>query len=321
MNLLVQFGIGLLTQAVAAQQTRQFQNQMAQNTQQFTAQYEPQFDAQQKELAAYTYGSRYQLDDEAPPFPEEAANRLAMMQTNNSQQMESLSNAFLDKYAAMKDETLADNHLDTGDGPDGQPQVALNQQGQPTLSPGKETPQQATARQTYEDSTKSQLADKHGEQNKQFVQDQKEKVMTFLDQNKTDLNNPAVQSQLHQLLTDTHKKALKLTADQERETLKADAYTPEMAAAVDQHCNARQQMQEEHSQMEENSDEATQLYNHQQDLAELLRQRKDEANQAAQEEMFLKGPPSFAADQKTDVGKVLPPYLADALNGLGIYEI
>ncbi len=176
-----------------------------------------------------------------------------------------------------------------------------------------------------EDDKKTTLTAKHSDQTQQFMADEKSNIQQFVAQNKPDLANPAVQQQLHNMLMESQKRALNLTTEQEREMLKHDAYTPEMETNVDNYIDNKSRLRDEQARKEEDSEDAAALYQHQQDLAMVLQQKKDELNESAMQSSFLKGPPRFGGNGNgsgtVDVANVLPPYLSQALYGMGIYQV
>lgn len=271
-----------------------------------------------------TKGMLSQLGLNAPPFPDKAAQGLAQMQQNNYQARQEFMGNADKEMQEMKDNFFSFNHLETEENPEtGEHQVALSDDGKPQVADGGETPDQKTARTTYEDSKNDQLADSHQQQQDQFNQQERDNIQQFLQNNKPDLGNPAVQAELQRTLLQSQKKALNLSRDQQGELIKANLYTPEQNELADAQLGQLRQMEDEHAQMEDNSPEAGELYQHQQDLADLLRQKRDEAQQASLEEAFLKGPPRFSAssDKEIDVAEVLPPYLSHALYNMGIYSV
>ncbi len=272
-------------------------------------------------------GAGFQSNLDAPPFPNEAANNLLTMQQQNASVRSGFMNQTQQELSDMKQQFFSENHLETTQAqtPDGQTQdqVALNEQGQPQVASGAETPQQSVARQNFESNTRSQLADKHDQQTQKFVEQQKQDFTQFLQANKPELGNPAVQAELQKMLILSHKKALGLRNRQQEEGLKCDLYSPEQVAVADDKLGQLRGMEDQHAQMEDESPEAGELYQHQQDLAELLRQKRDEAQRTKLEEAFLNGPPRFSSEgsQSVDVATVLPPYLSNALYNMGIYSV
>lgn len=265
---------------------------------------------------------------EAPPFPDEAAQKLSQMQQDNASERTSFMDQTKDTLQDMKDGFFAFNHLETKEEatPEGEvkQQVALDDQGKPQVKPGPETAEQKTVREEFETTKKEALEDKHETQRDTLVKEERENTQTFLQNNKPDLGNPAVQAELQKMIMLSHKKALNLTRQQQEETLKADLYAPEQLEVADAKLDDLRGMEERHAKMEDDSPEAQELFNHQQDLAELLRQKRDEAQRTKLEEAFLKGPPRFsplANTKEVDVADVLPPYLSNALYNMGIYSV
>lgn len=341
MNFLVQFGVGLIFNAISSAQAAGQQREMQEQMDEANAQSQAEMQEMNETLASQMYPGgdpfappgaeqpQLALMNQAPPFPEQAAQNLQQMQAQHSEQMQSLSDQFLQNATALKQQFLEENHLATQEPdpqqPDAPPQLTLDDDGKPQVVPGKEQPPQKEAREAYEDDKKTTLTAKHSDQTQQFMADEKSNIQQFVAQNKPDLANPAVQQQLHNMLMESQKRALNLTTEQEREMLKHDAYTPEMETNVDNYIDNKSRLRDEQARKEEDSEDAAALYQHQQDLAMVLQQKKDELNESAMQSSFLKGPPRFGGNGNgsapVDVANVLPPYLSQALYGMGIYQV
>jgi hypothetical protein len=259
-----------------------------------------------------------------PAFPEHAAHELTTLQQQNAQERNDLISDTKQELADKKQALFEEHHLETKVTPQGKHEVVVDDQGKPKLQKGPEAPHQREARETFEADTKTQIDEKHATQRQDFVQEQKHEMTQFLQENKPDLGNPAVQGELQKMVMQSHKKALLLGREQDAEHLKAGLYTADQHETADAGLAALHQLEDKHAQQEDSSPAAQQLLAHHQDTAEVLRQRRDEARQEEQANLFLKGRPNFAAspaNQETDVAKVLPAHLSNALYQLGIYTV
>lgn len=272
------------------------------------------------------FGQRQATLDFTPPTaPQKATEKLAEQQQTNTEERQSLVASTRDEMREMKDSFFESRHLETEER-NGKQEVVCREDGKPVVAKGPETKEQRVARETFEADKREQTSTRHEEQRQAFVQGEKEDVQAFLQQNKPDLGNPAVQQELQKMVMQSQKKALDLTRKQLDEDLKLDAYSEEQVALVDSKMDDLRQMEERHALEEDNSDEAKELLGYQQDLAEMLRQKREEAKEQNMQEMFLKGPPRFnqsnqATEKETDVAEVLPPYLSNALYNMGIYSV
>jgi hypothetical protein len=350
MNMLVQFGVGLIFHAIQDHQAQAQAQQLSQQNTEWAEGLRKQMGqatdmADANGMDPFANADAFANPDmegtaafnqpgvgmqQAPEFPQQAADNLQDMQMQHAQQLQTLSDQFLQTSTALKSNFLNDNHLATttptatAQEPNPEPQVALDDNHQPVVQKGPENAVQQQARETFEDQSQNTLSAQHSDQTQQFVQDQKQNVQQFLADNKPDLSNPAIQQQLHNMLGGMQKKAWQLQTDQEREMLKHDAYTPEMQTNVDNYVNQKSTLVQQQNQEQEDSPDAQVLYQHQQDLGAMLQQKRDQLQESQQESSFLTGPPRFnsAPDEgPADVAKVLPPYLSDALYGMGIYQV
>jgi hypothetical protein len=330
MMFIAQMGLGLLANLVTQSQGNALNSQRGQQLLAQTRQMMNEGAHLAHEQVAHPWDQRtaYQpFEVDAPPFPDQAAQNLSQMQQDNTSERTAFMDDTKDALRDMKDGFFAMNHLETTEEttPQGEvrQQVALDDEGKPQVKTGPENDSQKVAREDFESNTKQHLEEKHEAQRDTFVKQERENVQTFLQNNKPDLGNPAVQAELQKMIMQSHKKALNLTRSQQEEMLKSDLYSPEQLEVADAKLGDLRQMEERHAQMEDDSPEAQELFQHQQDLAELLRQKRDEAKQMKLEEAFLKGPPRFAPapDKEVDVAEVLPPYLSNALYNMGIYSV
>lgn len=329
MMFLAQMGLGLLANLVC--QSGMHNSQMAQQQQQALTNLrqslnEAARDAYQQTQHPWDQKTAFlPFEVDAPPFPDQAAQKLSQMQQTNASERAGFVQNTKDELADLKDGFFAFNHLETQEQPDGRarPQVILNDQGRPNVQPGPETPEQKTARNEYETKAKSELQERHEEQRTTLMKQEQDSTTAFLQNNKPDLGNPAVQAELQKMIMLSHKKALNMSRQQHEELVKSDLYTPEQVEAANDRLGQLRDMEDRHAEMEDSSPEAATLYQHQQDLAELLRQKHEEVRQTKFEEAFLKGPPQFGSPntKPIDVAEVLPPYLSNALYNMGIYSV
>ena len=233
--------------------------------------------------------------------------------------------AFLDQFHQernqMKEEFFKKNHYLTQKGPNGKEQVVLKN-GKPVIVLGKETPAQKVARHSFEATQKAQMFARHAAEKQQFVATQKQQLMTFLDSNKFQLHNPAVQGELSKLIMESKKKALNLQREHEEEFYKIDLPLKEMHQKVEEKLAAYRRLEEEHRRREENSPEAKILAEYQQDLVALLDAKRAEARERKKAEMFLQDPRKMLKNPpKQDLATVLPMNLVVALEAFGINQL
>ena len=267
----------------------------------------------------------FAMDFNPPSAPDKAAERLAQQQQTNTEERQTFLASTRDELREMKDSFFETRHFETEER-DGKQQVACNKEGQPQVAKGPENPQQRVARENFEAGRREDLNTRHEDQREAFLKAEKEDVQAFLQENKPNLQNPTVQQELQKMVMQSNKKALDLNRKQLDEHLKLDAYSEEQLAHVDAKMEDLRQMEERHALEEDNSQEAKELLGYQQDLAEMLRQKREEAKEQNMAEQFLKGPPRFnqsnqAVDKESDVAEVLPPYLSNALYNMGIYSV
>ncbi|CAN0239935.1 unnamed protein product [Phaeothamnion confervicola] len=250
------------------------------------------------------------------------------MQTSQAEKRNSYGSQLGSDLQDMKNEFFAENHYDTENAADGKARVSVNDQGQPKPVPGAETNDQKLARKEFEATEKAQLADKHAEQKESFLKDERQSMKEFLAQNKDNLDNPAVHAELQKMVVSSKKKALQLQQSQEEERMKVDMPPDQkIALKMQEGMNGLHQMDQDHIRAEEESPDAQAIMEHDQKVAAILGERKEQARQEKKDEEFLVDPRKMLAAKQNagnapvDPGDHVPAYLAAHLYDLGIYSV
>jgi len=245
---------------------------------------------------------------------------------NMQQNHESDKMAFLTKNQgeknALKEEFFANNHLDTGKGPDGKSKV-LTQNGKPIVRSGKENAPQKMARMNFESQQKTQMFARHASEKTQFVQQQKGQLLTFLDGNKFQLHNPGIQGELQKIIADSQKKAIGIQERHELEFAKVDLPpVKEMANKVEADQQKYRDMIRKQMEEQKNSPGAMKLADYQQDLVTLLDSKRAEAREQKRAELFLRDPRKMLKNPpRQDLAAVLPMNMVIALEQFGINDL
>lgn len=268
---------------------------------------------------------RFQWDFDPPPYPESAHQNLQRMQEEHQQQRNQLGANLKQQVDDMKQEFFANNHYEIKPGPDGKPEVALNEQGQPNVQKGPEQPEHREARESFEGNKRNALAQRQSTEKDQFLTDQRQNVQNFLQANAAALDNPAVQAQLQQLIVTTQKKAFQLQQNHEDERWKDDLPPDsEIAATVEGGLAQMRNLEQQQAQTEENSPDMKDMMDHEQSLAAMLTEQKELARSQKEDTSFLQDPRKMMASSNQvnpDFSQVLPSYLTNALYNMEIYEI
>jgi len=257
-----------------------------------------------------------------PQFPGSSLDRLRGLMFANMQEREGMMMEFQQKLTSMKQEFFESHSYETVMGQDGKPHVQLNEQGKPKVVDGKETKLHQEARQEYETNTQETTKEVHAREKETFLKEEKQQIMNFLQSNKNDLGNPAIQNELQKLILQTQKKALKLRQDQEEEIWKIDLPTEEMKVFVDDETRRIREQEKKHQDIEDASQDARELIMYQEELNKQLKEEKDRLFSKSNDEVFLKGPEAYLKPPPPPpLSSVLPPYLTEALYNMGIYSL
>jgi len=264
---------------------------------------------------------KFTFDFDTPDFPEEAAEQFEQLQNRHEGERTAFLQQFKQELSEKKEEFFAKNHYETKKTPEGKEEVVLHD-GKPKVEKGPENAAQRVARQAYEMALKSEMFKAHNEEKQQFVKEQKQQLMTFLEDNKFQLTSQGVQNELAKLIMEGQKKALKLQDDHEEEYYKLDLPTNEMKQLVDERMGQYKQMKQQQAWTEENSPQARKLAQYQLDLVALLDAKRAEVRDEKRKELFLldkkhmmEGPP------KQDLVTVLPMNMVAALELYDIVDI
>lgn len=267
--------------------------------------------------------SRFSFDFEPPPFPQRNYESLQQMQQGHLQQRQAFTDGMKQSIAQMKEQFFADNHYETQQGPNGKPQVLTDEKGQPVVAKGPESPEGKVAREEFDAGRRQQLVEKQDTQKDTFLNKEKQDTQQYLADNSSNLQNPQVQAELTRMVLSTQKRAFGLQQQHEDERWKVDLPpSEEIAAAVEGDLAKLRQMEQDQARQEEQSPDMLALMQHEQDVAVLLGEQKQLAQQQKSQDNFLMDPRRMVATRPAsqDLGEVLPSYLSSALYNMGIYS-
>lgn len=263
------------------------------------------------------------LDFDVPEPSKDSIAKFEGMQQKHEGEKTNLLNKFTNDLKQTKEDFFSKNHYETKAGPDGKELLSLDKQGKPVVKEGPETPPQRVARENHEVTQKAEMFTKHAAEKKEFVQEQKAQLTTFLDSNKFQLENPGVQGELQKLILDGQKKAVKLQDRHEAEFFKVDL--PEVAEIQEKAESGNKELKDlQAKQMKEqdNSKEAQDLAAYQQDLVALLDAKRAEAREMRKSELFLMDPRKMMKNPpRQDISTVLPMNIVASLEQFGITEL
>ncbi|MCQ2736141.1 MAG: hypothetical protein MJ234_02860 [bacterium] len=257
----------------------------------------------------------------APEYPEAAFERLNNMMQNNKQTRNEASQRLNRQLSDMKEQFFENYSYKTEKGEDGKPRVKTDEQGRPQLQNGKETFEQRVARQQFEASTQKSSSQYFANVKENFLANEKQQVMQFLQNHRNELANPAVQQELQQMLTESEKKALKLKRDIDAQMLEMDLPTEDMRKHARTEKKKLDKMEDDHKQMEDSSAEAHELIMYQEEMNVYAMEEKKKLQFAEKDESFLQNPNEFLKPHEAKLSDLLPPYLVTSLYNMGIYAI
>ncbi len=263
------------------------------------------------------------LAQKAPKFPETAFERLNNLMNSNQMLRNEANKNFGRKLTDMKDKFFESYGYKTEQGADGKPKLALDQQGRPQLTHGKENFQQKIARQEYEENSRQTYSEYHSTIKETFLSGEKQKIQQFLQAHRNELSNPAIQQELQNMLAETEKKALKLKRDLNDQILQLDLPTEEMREVARNESKKLQEMEDEHKKMEDSTEEAHELIMYQEEMNAFALEEKQKIHSPENSEAFLSlnGNNMLKGPSAPTLAELLPPYLVNSLYNLGIYSI
>lgn len=323
MNFFAQIGIGLLvnivTSATAGSQAPQFQAMQMQQTQSLQRMRESiQQRSMEMEKLFEEPSQKLKLDADLPKFPQETFDSFQSMQYKNFLERENFVNDMNSKLNSMKEDFFNNNHCETTVDNQGKLKVALDENGKPMVKEGAEDAAGKEARINWENSKRSSLEEMNSQQRVRFQQEERRNLETFLQANKFDLGNPAIQAEIQKMVLLSQKKQLRLQREQDIAQRKVDLPTDQMVSFVDESMEKLGKMEEEHQSVEENSSEAVEIASYRASLEAAFAAQRQKLNETKQEEAFLKKP---VFNQTPDLMSQLPPNIGDALVSIGIYSL
>lgn len=322
-------GIGMLFNAIQGANQRNQMNEMMQAQQMESARMMRSMQSQEAAMQQTSYTNMLEFQTGLPEYPEENFNNLQEMQLGHLDERQAFTDQLGADLQSAKTAFFETNHYETRVADDGKHQVALNEEGKPNVKQGAENGDQKLARLTFEGEQKTALNDKHQTQKDHFINKERENFKEFLAMNRDQLQNPAVQGELQRLVVNTKKKSLELQQNQEDERWRIDMPpSEEIAARLDTGLKQLREMDQRHLQAEEDSPDAKALLEHDQQVAAILYDHKQRAQQERSENDggFMMDPRKMMAaaqarQQPRDVGEALPSYLTNAMYELGVYSV
>lgn len=320
-------GVGMLFNAIkgnsqAAQMREMQQAQQAQNQQMMKS-----MQAQQRSMTESPFANMLQIQTGLPDYPEQNFANLQDMQTQHMDARQSFAQSLDQDLQQAKTAFFEEKHYDTKLGADGRRQVATTEDGKPVVKQGPETQETKLPRLAFEGQKKAELQDQHGAQKEQFLNKEKENFKEFLAMNRDQLGNPYIHGELQKMVVNTRKKSLDLQQNQEDERWRVDMPpSEEIAAKLDSGLKTLHEMDAKHIEAEENSEDAKALMEHDQQVAAVLYEHKQKAQQEKNDGDFMMDPRKMMAvaqqrNQPRDLGQVLPSYLTNSMYELGIYSV
>lgn len=320
-------GVGMLFNAIkgnqqAAQMREMQQAQQAQNQAMLKS-----MQAQQRAMNESPFASMLQIQTGLPDYPEQSFANLQNMQSQHMDARQTFVQSLDQELQQAKTAFFEEKHYDTKLGADGKREVATREDGKPVVKQGPETPETKLPRLAFEGQKKSELQDLHNQQKDSFLAKERESFKEFLAQNREQLGNPYVQGELQRMVVNTRKKSLELQQSQEDDRFRVDMPpSEEIAAKIDNGMKKLHDLDRQHVEAEENSEDAKELMEHDQQVAAILYEEKQKAQQEKNDGDFLLDPRKMMAaaqqrNQPRDVGQVLPSYLTNAMYDLGIYSV
>ncbi len=262
------------------------------------------------------------LAGKLPEYPEAAFEKLNKMMEDNKQTRDSASQKLSRQLSDMKEKFFENYSYKTEKGEDGKPRVAKDEQGRPQLQQGKETFEQRIARQEHEASVSKSYSDYYTSVKENFLANEKQQIMQFLQNHRNELNNPTIQQELQKMLAESEKKAQKLKRDIDSQMLELDLPDEEMRKFAREEKKKLYKMEDEHKKMEDSSAEAHELIMYQDQMNALALEEKKKLKEASNDEVFLRKPEDFLKPPAPPtLAEMLPPYLVSALYNMGIYAI
>ncbi|MBI2252192.1 MAG: hypothetical protein HYU63_05575 [Armatimonadetes bacterium] len=316
MNIWMQAGIGILSNLLGGINQQSHLKLFQEMQQKNLAQLQQTFMPSGEELEKTLYPV---LDLEKEfSYPEKETQKFQKMQIADLNLKETLARDLHDNISKMKENFFKENHYEAKTNQKGETELALNEKGKPIIKQGGEEIPQKVARLKYEDLLKKDIFQEQQIEKENFLKQERQNIIVFLETNKNNLKDPSIQNELQKMVILTQKKAQKLKRAQETESAGVDLPSEEMKEFLKEKAEDIYKLEDEQILKQVNSKEGQVLKEYQEKLAKALTQRKEKLQVNILEEKLLKKP-QFSA--KGDLSDLLPPYLSDILAQMEIYYI
>lgn len=322
-------GVGMLFNAIQGNAQAAQAREMQQSQQAETQKMLKSMQAQQASMNETPFSQMMEIQTGLPEYPDENFNNLHNMQMGHVDARTAFAEQLDSDLQSAKTAFFEGNHYETQLGADGRPRVATDENGQPKVKLGAENQESKLARATFESERKAETQDRHLAQKEQFLNKERENFKEFLAMNREQMHNPYVHGELQKMVVASRKKSLDLQQKQEDEMWRVDMPpSEEIAAKLDSGLKQLHQMDQQHLKAEEESPDAKALAEHDQQVAAILYDHKQRAQQekANSEADFMMDPRKMMAAAQTrkqpkDIGQSLPSYLTNAMYELGVYSV
>lgn len=254
--------------------------------------------------------------------PEESNEVVAQMQSDYYTEKHRLSSALSARLADLKADFYDKYCLKNRQLPDGAVELILDENGQPQLVDGYETPELKILRTKWETEQRRQLIEKQDQERDEFVAQWKIKLLEFLQDNKRRFIVERVYNELFDMLMEMRSAAVEIVLRQDRERWLLEVPPEEdIRAVAEEGLNELEELCHQEAAWERESSDMQEILSFERELAAYICQCRYELRRKHYDDsdfLDLRSGLQARQEEYTDFTEALPAHVVSCLEDLGL---
>ena len=254
--------------------------------------------------------------------PEESNEAVAQMQSNYYAEKQRLSSNLSARLADLKADFYDQYCLKNRELPSGAVELVLDENDQPELVEGYETPELKILRGKWEAEQRRRLIEKQDLERDEFLAQWKSKLLEFLQDNKRRFIVDRVYNELFEMLMEMRSAAVEIVLSQDRERWMLEIpHEEEIQAVAEAGLNELEELCRQEAALERESPDMQEILNFERELAAYIYQCRHELRRKHYDDsdfLDLRGGLQARQEEYIDFTEALPAHIVSCLDDLGL---
>lgn len=254
--------------------------------------------------------------------PEESNEVVAQMQSDYYARKQQLSDDLSARLADLKADFYDKYCFKNRELPSGAAELVLDENGQPELVEGYETPELKILRGKWEAEQRRQLIEKQDQERDKFIVQWKAKLLEFLQENKRRFIVDRVYNELFDMLMEMRSAAVDIVLRQDRERWLLEVpEEDEIRAVAEEGLNELEDLCRQEAAWECESPDMKEILNFERELASYIYQCRHELRRKHYDDsdfLDLRSGLQARQDEYIDFTEALPAHIVSCLDDLGL---